>query len=488
MIDQIIKAWKVSVPLVAIQTQDPTETITKIVQSLPANPPVIAWDVVGGMYGVNAAGTQALALKGIMPLDTQNPTEAMDKARELPTGGTVLFMIFGHMFMESESFTTGIWRLRDLFKKTQRMLVVLAPFVKLPGEISQDFLVLDDPLPSNEQVMEMVMEVEQSAKIGSKTFELQESDRKRAVNALIGLPRFASEQALYLSLTKTSFDWKMLSETKNQIVKQSGATVHEGPETFADVVGNNQLIEGLRAEITSKRPVRLVVYMDEIDKAIGTDLDTSGTSQAMKGMLLSFMEDNQLRGVFLVGVPGTGKSLTYKAMAGEADIPGVGVVLSELKGSLVGESEGNFKRVLSMIKAMGGRDVFVIATSNNIALVPAELRSRFYATYFFDLPDEAQVSSLWEMYTKKYNLTGELPFSEGWTGREIRNCCDLAWRLGISLKKAAQYIVPVSVSSHETIQRLRQEAAERFLSATHPGVYRIETKSERQGRLVSLED
>lgn len=60
---------------------------------------------------------------------------------------------------------------------------------------------------------------------------------------------------------------------------------------------------------------------------------------------------------------------------------------------------------------------------------------------------------------------------EGWTGREIRNCCRMAYRQGITLSEASRYIVPVAMSARDSIESLRRMANGNFLSANSPGVY-----------------
>src|SRR5437667_8685407 len=52
----------------------------------------------------------------------------------------------------------------------------------------------------------------------------------------------------------------------------------------------------------------------------------------------------------------------------------------------------------------------------------------------------------------KWNRTGDLPDDEGWTGAEIKECARKAWRLKMSLKESAGYIVPVSRSAADQIE------------------------------------
>jgi len=107
--------------------------------------------------------------------------------------------------------------------------------------------------------------------------------------------------------------------------------------------------------------------------------------------------------------------------------------------------------------------------------VPPELRRRFtLGTFFFDLPSDEERETIWGIYLKKYNVSGELPNDEGWTGAEIKECCRKAHRLGITLMQAARYIVPVSRSAAEQIKALRQMASGKFISASTPGVYQYQ--------------
>jgi SpoVK/Ycf46/Vps4 family AAA+-type ATPase len=98
---------------------------------------------------------------------------------------------------------------------------------------------------------------------------------------------------------------------------------------------------------------------------------------------------------------------------------------------------------------------------------------------FFDLPDSEERRTIWDIYLKKYGVSLEgmedeslaLPPNEGWTGAEIKQCCELAYRLDCSLVEASAYIVPVSKSAADQIENLRSQAQGRFVSASYPGVF-----------------
>jgi SpoVK/Ycf46/Vps4 family AAA+-type ATPase len=121
-------------------------------------------------------------------------------------------------------------------------------------------------------------------------------------------------------------------------------------------------------------------------------------------------------------------------------------------------------------------DVFVVCTANEVSRLPPEFSraERFDAVYFIDLPGREERQAIWRLYLKQFELdtSQKLPADEGWTGAEIRACCRLAALLDLPLLQAAQNIVPVSVTSAESVERLRSWASGRCLSADQAGIYR----------------
>jgi SpoVK/Ycf46/Vps4 family AAA+-type ATPase len=123
-------------------------------------------------------------------------------------------------------------------------------------------------------------------------------------------------------------------------------------------------------------------------------------------------------------------------------------------------------------------DVFVVCTANDVARLPPEFAraERFDGVFFLDLPDRQQKDAIWQLYLEQFDLDREQrrPEDEQWTGAEIRSCCRLAALLDLPLVQAAQNVVPVAVTSGESVERLRTWASGRCLSADQPGIYRHE--------------
>jgi SpoVK/Ycf46/Vps4 family AAA+-type ATPase len=222
----------------------------------------------------------------------------------------------------------------------------------------------------------------------------------------------------------------------------------------------------------------VIVFVDEIEKAFaGTGTDMSGVKTEMTGTMLSWMQDRGADGLIFIGPAGAAKSAIGKAAGATAGIPTVAFDLSAMQSSLVGGSGERLRAALQVVDAISqGRSLW-IATCNSITTLPPELRRRFtLGTFFFDLPSAGERKAIWEIYLKTWNLDGELPDDKGWTGAEIKECCRKAWRLKLSLRESAEYIVPVSRSAADQIEALRRQASGRFLSASRPGVFTAESR------------
>ena len=126
-------------------------------------------------------------------------------------------------------------------------------------------------------------------------------------------------------------------------------------------------------------------------------------------------------------------------------------------------------------------DVFVVCTANDVSKLPPEFSraERFDGVFFLDLPGRIQKDAIWSMYRARFGLSSEedLPVDDLWTGAEIRSCCRLAALLDIPLGQAAQNVVPVAITSHESVQRLREWAAGRCLDAEAGGIYSVQFHS-----------
>lgn len=477
-------ARRVSTPLVGLRTSDPARTLARIERIAGSKAAIIQWDVVRGLTAFNQAGAKEIEkLVGDRDPASIGPVDALVLAASLPEDAVVV-VSNSHRFWNDPQVAQAIWNLRDPFKANGNMLALLTtPGAVLPDELVQDVLVMDEPLPAADDLVGILEETLKAAEAP----DLNGEESGRAVDALLGLAAFPAEQVLAMSLSKKRLNLEHVWERKRQLIEQTpGLTVWRGGETFDDVGGCANIKRFLNAVIHGEEAPRGIVFLDEIEKAFaGTGTDSSGVKTEMTGAILSWMQDRSADGALLIGPPGAAKSLIAKATGNTAMIPTIAFDLGAMQNALVGASGERLRGALKVVDAVtNGRSLW-IATCNSIGTLPPELRRRFtLGTFFFDLPTAEERQAIWQIYLTKYGVTGDVPDDDGWTGAEIKECCRKAYRLKLTLKESAEFIVPVARSAADQIKALRQQASGKFISASCPGVYRYQeaTSAGRSGR------
>lgn len=436
------------------------------------------WDIDGGF---------ALPEQGSPPQGGIDPLAAL---RNLPTmatpQGTALLVLKNfHRFLNSAEIVQALQNQLSAGKSSRTFVVILAPIVQLPAELERQFVILHHDLPSRNQLRAIARELVSD----DPTAFSQSQDDRALLDAAVGLTRYEAEAAFALSLARhgelrPDAVWEIKAQS---LKKQNLLTLSRERETFAQLGGLDALKEFCR-------------------RALGTS------------------SPHRARGALLLSPPGCGKSSFCRALGQEVGRPVLSLDLGRVMGSLVGESERNIRQALQIAEAMAPSilfvdeiekglsgvnasgdsgvstrlfgnlltwlsdhesDVFFIATANNIRRLPPELTraERLDGVFFVELPTSAQRQAIWTLYRDIYQIPGEevTPADQSWTGAEIKSCCRLASLLGISLATAAQNVVPVSVTSAESIEELRSWASGRCLSADYPGIYqKLDANSKRR--------
>lgn len=439
-----------------------------------------SWDIDRGLQLGASAAPNA-------PAAASDPLAAIKSVNALsdPDSSALLVLPNFHKFLAGAEVIQALAHQIQLGKTNCTFMVILSSVVQIPVELERQFIVLEHELPSREQLAQIARGV------ATEPGEMpKDSDLDRLLDAAAGLTRYEAEGAFSLSLARHNrLEPESIWELKTQALKKSGLlTLHRGGESFDDLGG----LEALKAFCT---------------KALA---DSPGGDHTVRP-----------RGILLLGVPGSGKSALAKALGNQTGRPTLVMDVGALLGSLVGQSESNTRQALRIAdamapcvlfldeveKALSGvassgqtdsgvsarlfgsfltwlsdhqSDVFVIATCNDISKLPPEFSraERFDGVFFVDLPTAVERQCIWEMYLKKFGLSQQaLPKDDDWTGAEIRACCRLARLLQIPLKEAAGNVVPVAVTAAESVERLRNWAAGRCLSAHQAGIYRRTARS-----------
>jgi len=414
-----------------------------------------------------------------------------------PDGTALLVLRNFHRFLGSVEVVQAVDTAIAAGKQNRSMLVILSPVLQIPGELDRQFVVIEHDLPPRDQIQQI------ARSIAIESGELPDDEGLGAVlDAAAGLTRVEAENAFSLSLIRHGrVTPEVLWELKAQTLKKSGLmTIHRGGETFADLGGLDALKAFCRRSLAGK----------------------PCSSQARP------------RGVLLLGVPGTGKSAFCKALGNEVGRPTLILDIGALMGSLVGMTEERTRQALRIADAMAPclvfideiekglsgvqasgqtdsgvsarmfgtllsylndheSDVYFVCSANDVSKLPPEFTraERFDAIFFLDLPGSREKEQIWRLYVEKYALdpSQRKPSDRDFTGAEIRACCRLAALLDVPLTEAATSIVPVAVTAGESVERLRNWAAGRCLSADRAGIYTREGDGVRKsGRSVHRGD
>jgi SpoVK/Ycf46/Vps4 family AAA+-type ATPase len=224
-------------------------------------------------------------------------------------------------------------------------------------------------------------------------------------------------------------------------------------------------------------------------------------------------------------VPGTGKSLTAKAVGALWQMPLLRLDVGKIFGGLVGSSEENIRSVIRTCEAVapailwidelekgfsgtqssgqtdGGTTsrvfasfitwlqektspVFVIATANNVHALPPELlrKGRFDEIFFCDLPDREDRSQIMDIHLRKKNRDpGQFDMDKivdatvDYSGAELEQVVIAAlydaFDTGNDLTtegvlKTCGEIVPLAITMREMIENMREWARTRARMAS----------------------
>jgi hypothetical protein len=507
MLESFIAARRVSTPIVSIATPDPAATIHDVRLTLKEEHPVLAWDTVNGLRGLNDWGSNAMSALGVDQRQTVNLVSALSLMDKLPAT-TAVFVHNAHKFFDNVGVLQGIWNLRDVFKQNKRTLVLLGPYMKLPPELANDIVALDEPLPSRTELDPLVDRQHKNAGLPLPSPEI----KRHVLDAVVGLSLYTAESVIAMSLRgrkeakerglEPGIDIDRCWERKISAIQNTdGLRVWRGKESFDDLKGIDAAADYMNRLINAAA-FGAIVFIDEMEKAFAGALSQhsgdSGVSKDQIGVILSYMSDTKSLGVLFAGLAGSGKTQLAKATARQAGKPLIVFDLGGMKAGVVGSSEARIRAALKVVSATAEGRVLFLATANQTSSFTPELNRRFRKQFFFDLPDAAGRAAMWSVYAKKCNLTPaqlKAPegFDVGWTGAEIEAVAMDAEMFKLNVHDASKFMVPQCVSERDTIERLRKEATGRFLSASRVGPYRSPTDDELaplkkfQGRAIDLE-
>ncbi|MFN4032838.1 MAG: AAA family ATPase [Fimbriimonadales bacterium] len=487
---------KARYPMLYIQTAEETraeEMLRRIAQERGRR--LHVWTLTRGYEPPIAAPAETTPPRPLAP-----ELEAITQLLRLQTDALIVLKDF-HPYLGDPRV---IRLLRDLYPRlhqTRRTVVFISPLLKLPPELEKHITVLEMPLPTREEIQQKIEEILLVLRASQPEVraELSPQELDELVSAAQGLTLDEVENVCARSAVehKALTVAAILSE-KQQIVRKSGVLeYYDARETMRDVGGLDLLKEWLRKRRAS---------LSQEARAFGLPAP---------------------KGVLLLGVQGTGKSLSAKAIASLWGLPMLRLDVGRVFGSLVGASEANMRAAIRTAEAVapcilwidelekgfagvqgsGVSDsgttarvfatfltwmqdkrapVFVVATANDVSQLPPELlrKGRFDEIFFIDLPTLPEREQIFAIHLSKrkrdpahYNLKRLAQATEGFSGAEIEQVVVAglftAFDAGRELTTddmldEIRHTVPLSVMMREEIEELRTWAQLRTRPASSP--------------------
>ena len=466
MITDLLKA---GFPAVLLQTLEPHRTEDELRKITDWQ--IARWDCLQGIRGFSP--------QAFVHDEITNPVEAVSWLMSVKD--TLLVCHGLSQFCDDPMVSQSILNAIPVYKGSGNCLVIISPTSTLPLQLQPFFHLVEVKLPEEEALFRLQTEIGEPLNI---------RPNRKAARLATGLTEFQAETAYSLSLTKKGyFSSQFVTEAKAQMIKKSGL-LEIYPAASIDEVG------GL---------CRLKEYV--VNRAQAYEPNSKLPKP---------------KGILLVGVPGTGKSKTARAIASMLQFPLLRLDIGALKNSLVGESERRMREATKIVDAFGNcvlfldelekmfsgtkggmkdlgttmgmfshfltraneqKSAFIVATANNIKELPPEfLRAgRFDAIWFVDLPSRIEREEIIRIMNRKYGTSMPIEWADtlnGSTGSEIEQI--LRDSLFDGLESARNSLIPLSRTMKEDIEQLRTWARSRARIANTPDEEVSEKRKIRQ--------
>lgn len=211
-------------------------------------------------------------------------------------------------------------------RERAQAVIVLSASGDVPPELSTAATAIEWPLPDRAEIAEILDAAVEALPDEVRAGALPRGAREAAIDATVGLSGEEAQACYAKSLVQTRriVPATVAAEKKRVIARERILEWFDPIPGGLDAVGG---LENLKAWLLA----RAAAY----------------SPAARKYGLLS------PRGALLVGISGCGKSLTAKAVSTAWEVPLLRLDLGALKSKFVGESEGNLRRALRVIEAIG---------------------------------------------------------------------------------------------------------------------------------------
>ena len=382
----------------------------------------------------------------------RNPLEALELIEKLTPETPALFVLKDYdNFLKDFSVTRKLKNISRKLKTEPKNVIIISSEVNIPDSLKEYITLLEFPLPNYSEILE-----ELNRLISSMQKDVSASTVTSLAIACQGLSLERIRRVLSKVIAKdgeiTEGSPLIVLQEKKQIIQQTQLLEFcLTDKTLSDLGGLDNFKDWLKLR----------------ERAFSQDAINYGLPYP--------------KGLLLIGIQGTGKSIAAKILAYEWQLPLLRLDFGRLFASLIGQSEQRVRKMIEIAEALapcvlwvdeidkafaGAQSsgdsgttsrvlatfitllsektspVFVVSTANNIDAIPAEIlrKGRFDEIFFLNLPTREERKEIFKVHINKYRPgTSErfhLPIlselANDFSGAEIEQTVIDAMRIGFN--------------------------------------------------------
>ena len=430
--DELTLLLKARYPILLVNTieEDRVEYVIRKHIKSNLNRSIYSWDFVDGY--TNNPNNEGFAKR--------NPLQALELIERLTAETPAIFLLKDfNRFLTDVSISRKLKNIVRILKLQPKTIIIIGSDLTIPKELQDLITIIQFQLPNQAEIIQELTRLINSLniKIHSELFEnliqtcqgLSLERIRRVLSKII---------ATHKTIDKNSIS--ILLNEKKQIIRQT--------EILEYCSVNNKIgnIGGIKI---------LKEWLKKRETSFGIQAANYGLPTP--------------RGLLLVGIQGTGKSLTAKTIANEWQLPLLKLDVGKLFGGIVGESESRLRQMIEVSETLAPcilwideidksfsnttnkgdsgtsnrvlgtfiswlsektKPVFVVATANDVDLLPLEIirKGRFDEIFFLDLPQKQERKEIFKIHIQQFrpnsydsfNYEKLAQLSESFSGAEIK--------------------------------------------------------------------
>jgi SpoVK/Ycf46/Vps4 family AAA+-type ATPase len=417
----------------------------------------------------------------------RNPLQALEFIEKITPETPAVFLLKDfNRFLTDVSISRKLKNLIRILKTQPKTIIIVAPDVNIPNEFIDTITILEFQLPQLNEIKKELDRLIQSLnqKIDNNVFE-------SLVNSCQGLSleriRRVLSKIIALNKTLDNRSIELILKEKRQIIYQTQILEFCLSEnTISDIGG----LKNLKNWLTQRA------------KSFSNKAKNYGLPAP--------------RGLLLIGIQGTGKSLTAKAIANDWQLPLLKLDFGRLFGGIVGESEMKIRQMIQISETLAPcilwideidktfgqinsrgdsgttsrvlgtfitwlsektAPVFIVSTANNFDVLPVELirKGRFDEIFFVGLPLEEERKLIFSVHLSKlrpdswqsFDLAVLSEQSKNFSGAEIQQSIIEGMHIAFNenrefttndIQRGLKEIIPIAKMNFEEIESLQNWA------------------------------